>query len=299
MKKSFILFFSLIFFESLISGCAPLFPKPEPPPPLPVIEEPKPQIKVKSDYFKAFPWSELGKPSKDGNEPNTKMYTWRDDDTFAKVAEAEMGNPAWGNDLAKYNDIADPSKVIAGDKIVIPNPIVGLEYRMVIKRLKEKAFGAPEPVDTPLKKGDEYKFSFLSNVNGYLYVFKQSPKEVELLYPAQVKKGHRNRRPERLQRDDGKITADVSLVIPSTPKGLSFDPKRSGDRVWVYLSLKPIQGLEELKDKAKISEAEVDEVMRDVKAGDIVSSDTATGVKVIRMPDPSKDILGFTLNISG
>ena len=141
MKKSFILFFALVFFESLISGCA-LFPKPEPPPPLPPIEEPKPPLKVKPDQFSAFPWSELGKPNKDGNEPNTKMHTWRDGETFASIAEDEMGNSAWGNDLSKYNDLSDSGKVTSGDKIVVPNAIIGLQSQMVIKRKGERTFGS-------------------------------------------------------------------------------------------------------------------------------------------------------------
>jgi hypothetical protein len=298
MKKSFISFISLILFGSLISGCAQLFPKPEPPPPLPPIIEPQPPLKVKPEQFKEFPWSELGKPNKDGNDTNTKMYTWREGDTFSKVAEAEMGNPALGDKLAKYNDVLDADKMVPGDKIVIPNPIIGLESRMVIKKHREKTYGAPEPVDTALKKGDEYKFSFVSNVNGYLYVLRQGPKEVELLYPAQVKKGQRNRKPERLQRDDGKITANEPLLVPTSPKGLMYDPQRKGDRVAVFLSLRPIAGLEELKDKTKISEGDIEDVMREVKTGDI-QSEPMTGVRVIRIPDPGKDILGFYLNITG
>ena len=38
-------------------------------------------------------------------------------------------------------------------------------------------------------------------------------------------------------RDTGKIAAAEQLLAPTSPKGFSYDPKKTGDRVPVFFSL--------------------------------------------------------------
>ncbi|HMK36462.1 MAG TPA: hypothetical protein VK463_15420 [Desulfomonilaceae bacterium] len=293
MKRPLVSFF-VILVVGLVSGCA-YFQKKDEPPPLPVIEETKPPLKLKGEYFKEFPWSDLAKPRKDGNDPDTRTYTAREGDTFQSIAENEMGDPALGAKLASFNDASDMTKPAAGEKIVIPNPIVGMSSQIEVKHKGEKQYGPPEPFDTALKKGDEYKLRFESNDNGYTYVFRQSPKGLEMLYPAQVKKGKRNKKAEPLIRDTGKIMAHDPITVPAGPKGFAYDPKRPGDQVFVFLSLRKIPELEDLKEKTKIGDKDVEEIMRRVKEGEIV---TEGPVRVLRIADPA-EILGFSLNLNG
>jgi hypothetical protein len=292
MKRSFAIILSVLMI-GLHAGCAYLV-KPDLPPPLPPIEEVKPPFKLRMEHFKEFPWGELPKPAKDGNEPNSKLHTWREGDTFESVAETEMGTPAWGPKLGAYND-ADAGKLSPGDKIVIPNPIIGISSTIVIKRKGEKEFGASQSFDTELKKGDEFKFHFESNVNAFLYVFREGAKGVDMVYPAQVKRGKRNKKAEPLIRDTGKITAREPKLIPSDAKGMAYDPKRIGDRVFVFLSLRQIPEFDDLKEKEKIRVEEVEDVMHRVKQGDIISEGAN---RVLRITDPS-EVLGFTLNVNG
>ncbi len=98
-------------------------------------------------------------------------------------------------------------------------------------------------------------------------------------------------------RDTGKIAAAEQLLVPTSPKGFSYDPKKTGDRVAVFFSLRAIPGLEDLKEKAKITEGDIEDVMRRVNQSDI-KSDDAKGIRVIRVSDPN-DVLGFYLSISG
>jgi hypothetical protein len=279
-----------------MSGCAYLQKKDEPPP-LPPIEETKPPLKMSADYFREYPWTELGKASKDSNEPDTRPYTFKDGDSFGSIADKEMGDPAMGPKLAAYNNVSEASTPAPGEKIIIPNPIIGINSQMVVKRKGEREFGSPESVDVTIGKGDEYKLRFESNVNGFLYVFRQGTKGVELLYPAQVKTSTRTKKKqsEPLMRDTGKVTAHDPVVIPTGGKGFSFDPKRVGDRVFVFLSLRQIPEFEDLKDKGKIKIEEVEDVMHRVKEGEIV---TDGGIRVLRISDPS-EVLGFSLNING
>lgn len=294
MKRSFI-FFCMYLLIGLVTSCGYL-PKKDEPPPLPPIEEPKPPLKMKTDYFRAFPWDELPKPNKDGNDPNTKLHTWREGDTFESVAETEMGDVALGPKLAAYNDLIDPSKMVAGDKVVIPNPIIGLSSQMVVKRKGEKEFGSPAPLDIELKKGDEYKFRFEPNVNGFLYVFREGSKGLEILYPAPEKKAKRGtKRDTLIVADSGKVSAHTPLLIPSIMKGIPFDPKKMGERVFVFLSMRPIQELDDLRTKAKARVEEVEDVLHRVKQSDIVSEGP---IKALRIADPA-DILGFTFNTNG
>ncbi len=296
MKRPLVLW-CMVLVVGLITGCAYL-PKKDEPPPLPPIEETKPRLeKMRGEYFRDFPWPDLPKPRKDGNDPDTRTYTVKDDDTFQSIAENWMGDPAMGAKLAAYNELPDTSKPPVGEKIVIPNPIIGISSQMEIKRKGNKEFGPAESFDAELKKGDEYRFRFESNVNGYCYVFRQGAKGVDMLYPDQVKKGKRNKKSEPLMRDTGKITVHDPILIPSGSKGYVYDPKKTGagDRVFVFLSLREVRELEDLKEKQKIRAEDVEEVMHRVKEGEIL---TDGPIRVLRISDP-QEILGFSLNLNG
>lgn len=308
MKRPLI---SLFIILGLISGCA-YFQKKDEPPPLPEIVETKPPLSktMKGAYFNAYPWTALDKPRKDGNDPETTTYTSKEGDTLASVAEKEMGDSGLADKLAEYNDIAPSSKVPAGDKIVIPNPIIGMSSQIMVKSKGEKEFGAAQSFDTKFKKGDEYKFRFESNVDGYCYIFREGPKGVELLYPAQVKvqptkaqakaklkKGQKAKTPapEPLMRDTGKVKAHQPIEIPVGKKGFVYDAKDQGDRVFVFLSLREIPDLENLKDKPKLKVDDVETVMHRVKEGEVYSEGP---YRLLRINDVA-EILGFALNLNG
>jgi LysM repeat protein len=283
----------IILILGLTAGCT-YFTKKDEPPPLPPIEETKPPLKTKAEYFKSFPWSALAKPKKDGNDPDTSLYTFKEGDTLESVAEKEMGARGMAAQLAEFNDLTSPSSVTTGDKIVIPNPFIGVNSQIEVKAKKEKEFGPPQPFETELKKGDHYRMIFESNVDGYLYVFRESLKTgVTMLYPAKSKRGRRNKNEEPLMRDTGKVKAFEQVKIPIGDKGFTADSKNKGDRVMVFLSLRNILALEDLKDKKKISAEMVKDVMHDVNEADIVTDGT---IRVMRVTEPSK-ILGFSLNI--
>ena len=131
MKRSLILIM-IILIPGLIAGCG-YFQKKDEPPPLPPIEETKPPLTMKSDYFKAYPWNDLAKPRKDGNDPDTTVYTVKEGDTLDKIAENLMGNSSMARDLASYNDLPATDRLAAGDKVIIPNPIIGMSSQMLIK----------------------------------------------------------------------------------------------------------------------------------------------------------------------
>jgi hypothetical protein len=299
---------SLFIILGLISGCA-YFQKKDEPPPLPEIVETKPPLSMKGEYFKAFPWDALDKPRKDGNDPNTKTYTFEKDDTLDSVAEKEMGDAGLASGLASYNDISPSSKVPAGDKLVIPNPIIGMSSQIMVKSKGDKEFGAAQSFDTKFKKGDEYKFRFEPNVDGYCYIFRETPKGVELLYPAQVKvapkaqskaqlkKGKKAKAatPEPLMRDTGKVKAHQPIEIPVGKKGFVYNAKDQGDRVFVFLSLREIPDLENLKDKPKLKVDDVETVMHRVKEGEVYSEGP---YRLLRINDVA-EILGFALNLNG
>ena len=306
MKRPLI---SLFIILGLISGCA-YFQKKDEPPPLPPIEETKPPLSMKGAYFKAYPWDALAKPRKDGNDPDTTTYTFKEGDTLDSVAEKTMGDTGLASGLASYNEISPSSKVPAGDKIVIPNPIIGISSQMIVKSKGDREFGAPQSFDTKLKKGDEYKFRFEPNVDGYCYIFREGPKGVELLYPAQVKvqltkaqskaqlkKGKKAKAPapEPLMRDTGKVKAHQPIEIPVAKKGFVYDAKDQGDRVFVFLSLREIPDLENLKEKPKLKVDDVETVMHRVKEGEVYSEGP---YRLLRINDVA-EILGFALNLNG
>lgn len=294
MKRPLIL--TLILTLGLSAGCSYLtFQKKDVPPPLPPIEETKPPLKLTTEYFKAFPWPELPKPRKDGNDPDTFTYTVKEGDTLESIAESMMGAPSLAVGLAEFNELASPTSVKAGDKIVIPFPIIGMSSQIMVKGKKEKEFGSPVAFDVDFKKGDQYKLRFEPNVNGYCYILRQGAKGMTFLYPAQVKLSRRNRRAQPLMRDSGKAKAFEPIEIPMGNKGFLYDLKKAGDRVFVFLSLRTIPELEDLKEKTKIRVEEVEDVMHRVKEGGVV---TDGPLRVLRIADPS-EILGFVLNLSG
>ncbi len=291
---------------SLFSGCALVPAKPDVPPPLPPIEEPKPQtppLTLKGDHFKAFPWGELPKLSKDGNDPDTTVYNCRSGDTIDKVAEEQMGDSGLAGGLARFNDIADKG-LKDGDKLVIPNPIIGVSSQMVIKAKNDKEFGQPEPMSYQLSKDDRYKFVFETNVNGYLYVYRTGLKGTVQLFPAppaKPKPAPRGRKPTRREPEtppaaaSAKVTAHQPVSIPAEGKGYLFDPKAKGDQIHVFLSLQEIPALEGLKSAKKIEKTDLD-LKDEINEAKIVESPP---VRVIRIQKPS-EVLGFTLgNISG
>lgn len=285
----------------LTTGCA-YFQKKDEPPPLPPIEETKPPLTLKGAYFKSFPWSELPKPLKDGNDPDTFTFTAKEGDTVESIAEKNMGNPALASGLATYNALSSPTSVPVNEKIVIPYPIIGMSSQLMVKEKGEKDFTRTEPFSTELKKGDQYKFRFEPNINGYCYIFREGAKGVELLYPAKVtkpdlkdKKG-KKRVAEPLMRDTGKVMAYEPIIIPVGKAGFSFDPKSAGDRIYVFLAMRRIPELEDLKEKKKIAVEDIQDVMHRVKIGDIYSEEAP--YHLLRVADPS-EILGFSLNIKG
>lgn len=305
MKRPLI---SLFIILGLISGCA-YFQKKDEPPPLPPIEETKPPLSMKGEYFKAYPWAALAKPRKDGNDPDTTPYTSKEGDTLASVAEKEMGDSGLADKLAEYNEIAPSSKVPAGDKIVIPNPIIGMSSQILVKSKGDREFGSAQSFDTKFKKGDEYKFRFEPNVDGYCYIFREGPKGVEMLYPAQVKvpptkaqskaqqKKGKAKAPAQasFRRDTAKVKAHQPIEIPVAKKGFMYDDKEKGDRVFVFFSLREIPDLENLKEVPKLKVDEVETVMHRVKEGDVHSEGP---YRLLRINDVAQ-ILGFVLNLNG
>lgn len=282
----------------LVAGCSWWPRQPVEPPPLPPIDDVRPPLTMKGEYFKAFPWKELPKIRKDESDPNASDYTFKDGDTLESVAERFMGSPAMAADLAEYNQL--PSRTVpVGQKIVIPHPIVGVTGEIVVKAKGEKAFGSPQSFTVQFKKGDQYKMRFVSNVNGHLYVLRQGAKGVDVLYPApapaQVKRGKRGKRAEEPLRATSDIKAYDAVEVPSGAQSVLYDSKRVQDRVFVFLSLKPIPALEDLRDSKKIKVQDVEDVMLRVNAGEIYSEPP---YHLLRISDPNQ-VLGFSLNING
>lgn len=293
MKRSF--FFLLgVMTVGIISGCA-YFQKKDEPPPLPPIEEVKPPLSMKSDYFQSFPWSSLQSPKKDGNDPETITVTVKDGDSIESIAESMMGSSGMAPGLAAYNKMSSSATLHPGDKIVIPNPIIGVSSKIAVKSKGSKDFGEAEKMGVTFKKGDEYKLRFETNTNGFLYVFRKGAKGVSLLFPAPLKKSKRNQNPEPLMRDSGRVVAHDPVTVPLGKNGFSYDPKNAGDMLYVFMSMRKINELEELKTKTPIRVEDLEDVMRRVKEGEIKSEPP---VHVLRITDPG-EILGFTLNIDG
>jgi hypothetical protein len=282
----------IILILGLTAGCTSYFTKKDEPPPLPAIEEPKPaRLEQKSEYFKAFPWGPLGKARKDGNDPDTTMYQVQADDTLQSVAEKQMGDAGQADKLGEYNDLSPSAKLAPGDKIVVPNPFIGVESQIQVKG--KKTFGEPQPFDTTLKKGDRYRMVFKTNVDGYLYVFRENVKTgVTMLYPAKAKKGRRNKNEEPTRLDTGKVKAFDTVYIPIGDKGFAADPKRKGENVMVFLSLRNIPDLEDMKEAKKISIKSLQDVMHGVEDAKILADGN---LHLMRVSEPKK-ILGFSLN---
>ncbi|MBI5570860.1 MAG: LysM peptidoglycan-binding domain-containing protein [Desulfomonile tiedjei] len=295
----------LILMLGLSNGCAYLTSeKKDVPPPLPPIEETKPPLKMKSEYFKAFPWGEVSKPRKDGNDPDTWMHTAKEGETLENIAENMMGSPGMADKLADYNELSSPTNVTVGEKVVIPYPIIGMNAQLMVKGAKEKDFGPPQPFNTEFKKGDEYKFRFEPNVDGYCYIVREGAKGITFLFPtpskapsqAPGKKGKRIKATEPLPSMPMKVRAFDPIEIPIGKKGFAYDPKKTADRVYVFLSLRKIPELEDLRDKTKTRDIkEIEDVMHRVKEGSIFTEGT---IRLLRISDPA-EILGFSLTING
>lgn len=286
--------FPLIVIVAIITGCS-YFQKKDEPPPLPPIEETKPPLTMKSDFFKSYPWEQLPKPRKDGNDPDTTTYTMKEGDTVESVAENLMGDPALAAGLASFNDLSSPSTGKPGEKIVVPYPIIGVRSEIMIKSKGDRDFGAPRPFGVEFKKGDEYKLRFEPNVNSHLYVLRKGAKGLEYLYPAQVKTTKRTKSTEPLMRDTGRVNAHEAVEIPIGKKGFAYDPKKVGDMIYVFQSLRKIPELEDLKDKKTLRVEDVEDVMHRVKEGEVLNSPP---YHMLRITDPS-EVLGFSLNIDG
>lgn len=303
MRRRLVLFL-IILIPGLIAGCAYL-QKEDIPPPLPPIEEPKPPLSMKSDYYKSYPWSSLSKPRKDTSEPDTTTYSVKEGDTLEKITENVMGNASLAPDLAKYNDLLPTSKISTGDKLVVPNPIIGVSGQMWVKGKKDKDFAQAKAFDVELGPGDQYKMKFESNVDGYLYVLRQDPKGTDFLYPARVKvapkRGKKSKNVEPLPLATAKIEAYRPIDIPLGPQGFKYDAKKKGDRILVFLSLRQIPDLEDLretssKEKKKTKQDDVvEDVMLRVKQGEVFAQPP---YHLLRISDPN-EVLGFTLNING
>ena len=80
----------------------------------------------------------MAKPKKDGNDPDTTLYTFKEGDTLESVAEKEMGARGMSAQLAEFNDLSSPSSVATGDKIVIPNPFIGVNSQIEVKAKKRE-----------------------------------------------------------------------------------------------------------------------------------------------------------------
>lgn len=293
MKRSFLLLLGVVTF-GILSGCA-YFQKKDEPPPLPPIEEVKPPLSLKGDHFNSFPWSSLQTPKKDGNDPDTITVTVKDNDTLESISESMMGSAGMSPGLAAFNKLSSSATLSPGDKVTIPNPIIGASSKISVKSKGSKEFGDPQNFGVTFKKGDEYKLRFESNVNGFMYVFRKSAKGVNILFPAALKKSKRNQNPEPLMRDSGKVIAHDPVTIPLGKNGFSYDPKNAGDMLYVFLSMRKINELEELKTKSPIRVEDLEDVMRRVKEGEIKNEPP---IHVLRIADPN-EILGFTLNIDG
>jgi len=291
-QRFFILPFLVVI--TMVSSCA-YFQKKDEPPPLPPIEETKPPLTMKGAYFKSYPWGELPKPRKDGNDPDTITYTVKDGDTLESIAGNLMGDPALASELASFNDLSSSASLKAGDKIVVPNPIVGVSSEIMVKSKGEKDFGPPKTFGEAFKKGDEYKLRFESNVNGYLYVLRKGTKGLEYLYPAAVKTTKRTKSTQPLMRDTGRVHPHEAVEIPIGKKGFTYDAKKVGDMLFVFLSLRKIPELEDLKEKKSLRVEDVEDVMHRVKEGEVLNSPP---YHVLRIGDPS-EILGFSVNIDG
>lgn len=290
-RFSFLPFLAVVL---VVSSCA-YFQKKDEPPPLPPIEETKPPLTMKGDYFKGYPWGELPKPKKDGNDPDTITYTVKEGDTLDSIAENLMGDSALATDLASFNDLSSPSSLKAGEKIVVPNPIIGVSSEIMVKSKGDKDFGPPQRFGVQFKKGDEYKLRFESNVNGYMYVLRKGAKGLEYLYPAAVKTTKRAKTTQPLMRDTGRVHPHEAVEIPMGKKGFAYDPKKAGDMLFVFLSLRKIPELEDLKEKKSPRVEDVEDVMHRVKEGEVLNSPP---YHILRISDPS-EILGFSLNIDG
>lgn len=284
----------------LISGCAYFKPKDEPPP-LPPIEEIKPPLTLKKDHFKAYPWDALPKAKKDGNDQDTFTYTVKEGDTLESIAEKNMGDGGMAPDLANYNELTPGKEPPSGEKLVIPNPILGVKSGILVKPKGEREFGEEQSLDYAFKPGDMFRLRFEPNVDGYCYVFREGVKGTSMIYPPKAEKKaarrskKRKKKAEPIQRESAEVKAHQAVLIPSRGKGAKYDPKQAGDRIYVFLSLQKIAEFEDLKEKKKILKEDIQDVMHRVRGGEILVDGP---YRLLRITDPSQ-ILGFSVSLGG
>ena len=117
-----------------------------------------------------------------------------------------------------------------------------------------------------------------------------------MLFPSKLKISSRNRRRRTtLVRQKPEVKAHEPITIPVGKKGFNYNPKRVGDKVYVFLSINPIPDLDDLINEKKINETRIQDVMQNVKEGEIF---TEMPYKLLRISDPS-EVLGFTLHLNG
>ena len=235
----------------------------------------------------------LQSPKKDGNDQDTITVTVKEGETLDGIAESMMGNASQAQWTLPHTTSRHRQTVLVREtnwKFLIQLSASAVSNDQV----EGTRFSEPENFGTPFKKGDQYKLRFESNVDGNLYVYRKGVKGV-VVVPAPLKKSKRNKNPEPLMRDSGKVTAYDPILIPIGKTGFAYNPKNAGDMIYVFLSLRKIPELEDLKTKPTIKVEDIEDVMHRVKEGEIKSDPP---LRLLRISDPS-EVLGFTLNIDG
>lgn len=302
---------SHISFLLVILGCAfvlatscsriPITPDDPEQPPLPPIVEKKPPLKMKSQYFNTFPWDELDKPEKDGNDKDTYIYVMKDGETLENVAKEQMGDPGLAPGLATYNGVSPTLEATGDEKLVIPYPIIGVKCEILIKPKGADEVDPPKNFESELKEGDQFRFRFESNIAGYCYIFRETARSTSMLFPLIEKesnsgqRGRRSRATTPPERKSAKVKVHEPFEYPETEgKFIKYEPKMSGDRFWVFLSIRKITLLEDLKEKKEIFKQDLEDVMQDVKQGEIFSEPP---IRLLRVARPF-ETLGFIMNMN-
>ncbi len=287
----------------LATNCSriPITPDEPEQPPLPPIVEKKPPLKMQSQYFNTFPWDELDKPEKAGNVQDAYTYVMKDGETLETVAKEQMGDAGLAPGLATYNGVSPTLKATDDEKLVIPYPIIGMKCEILIKPKGADEVDPPKNFESELKEGDQFRFRFESNVSGYCYIFRETARSTSMLFPLTEKKANTGRGRRRAgassppERKSAEVKAHEPFEIPETEKKfIKYKPEMSGDRFWVFLSIRKITLLEELKEKKEIFKQDLEDVMQDVKQGEIFREPP---IRLLRVARPF-ETLGFRMNMS-
>jgi hypothetical protein len=123
-----------------------------------------------------------------------------------------------------------------------------------------------------------------------------------MVYPYEEKTGSTRRRRPRsdqagtVKRKSSKVKAHEPFELPEDEELLiEYKSTMAGDRLFVFLSIRPIPSLEELKDSRAIEEHDLQYVMDRVRQEKIFEEPP---VKLLRVESPV-EILGYALNIKG